>query len=130
MTPRPLFRWKSFWFGVFVIAFLGWAWVRSISHMENFSVSTPVGSVALASELGWVSIFLNPPIPGRPRFSYLHEAPYPGLYLSFESRLYELDGGFIGVSYRFLVVLFILPWSGWLAWRWCRSNRLDASGQL
>ena len=26
MTPRPIYRWKSFWLGLFVACFLAWAW--------------------------------------------------------------------------------------------------------
>jgi hypothetical protein len=29
MPPRPLYRWKSFWLGVFVLGFLAWAWLDS-----------------------------------------------------------------------------------------------------
>ena len=29
MTPRRIIRWKSFWFGVLVVGFLGWAWLDS-----------------------------------------------------------------------------------------------------
>jgi hypothetical protein len=25
MKPRPIYRWKSFWLGVVVVAFMGWA---------------------------------------------------------------------------------------------------------
>ena len=30
----------------------------------------------------------------------------------------------------FLMLLFLVPWSGWLAWRWRKFKRLDASRQL
>ena len=26
MKPRPFYRWKSFWLGLFVLVFFGWAW--------------------------------------------------------------------------------------------------------
>ncbi|MCW1922623.1 hypothetical protein OKA05_08660 [Luteolibacter arcticus] len=32
MTPRPCYRWKTFWLGLFVASFLGWAWWDSNSH--------------------------------------------------------------------------------------------------
>jgi len=35
MTPRPLHRWKSFWLGILVLGFLGWAWVRSIVYDDR-----------------------------------------------------------------------------------------------
>ena len=35
---RPLYRWKSFWFGVLVIAFLGWASWHSTSHHARLRI--------------------------------------------------------------------------------------------
>jgi len=35
MSPRPLHRWKSFWLGLLVLIFLGWAWLRSMSYHEG-----------------------------------------------------------------------------------------------
>ena len=32
MTPRPFYRWKSFWFGLLVLVFLGWVWADSQRH--------------------------------------------------------------------------------------------------
>ncbi len=34
---RQLYRWKSFWFGMLVIAFLGWAWARSTWHRGSYT---------------------------------------------------------------------------------------------
>ena len=31
MTPRPLYRWKTFWFGLFVACSITWAWRDSAS---------------------------------------------------------------------------------------------------
>lgn len=56
MTPRPIYRWKSFWLGVCVLGFLGWAWERSNRLEESLSVAWPFkvdrANAALLSQ-GW-----------------------------------------------------------------------------
>jgi len=29
LSPRPFYRWKSFWLGLLILCFLGWAWADS-----------------------------------------------------------------------------------------------------
>ena len=39
MNPRPPYRWKSLWIGVFVLGFLSWAWWESYRqpyHITRF----------------------------------------------------------------------------------------------
>ena len=51
MKPRPLYRWKSFWFGVLIIVFLVWGWIRSSTHADYLSWKQ--GNLALgAGQLG------------------------------------------------------------------------------
>jgi hypothetical protein len=38
MTPRPLHKWKSFWLGILVLGFLGWAWMRGRDHCDTMTV--------------------------------------------------------------------------------------------
>ena len=35
MSRRPIYRWKSFWLGVVVLCFLGWAWARSMTWRDE-----------------------------------------------------------------------------------------------
>ena len=39
MTPRPFYRWKSFWFGILVLGFIGWAW-RDCSRNKSYITMT------------------------------------------------------------------------------------------
>ncbi|MEK7951674.1 hypothetical protein [Luteolibacter soli] len=41
MTSRPWYRWKSFWLGVVVLGFFGWAWMRSMTRDEGLLVRGP-----------------------------------------------------------------------------------------
>jgi hypothetical protein len=128
MHPRPLHRWKSFWFGLLVLAFLGWAWARSY-HQENrisFRAS-PVSTAWISSNragvvlLGWES---NPLIPGG-----LHVSTYPNkLNANWSSGAVALKGGrgwqVIRIAHWFLILLFIVPWAGFLFWRVRRMRRV------
>jgi hypothetical protein len=33
----------------------------------------------------------------------------------------------IAIAHWFLILLFLIPWSGWLTWRWRQIKGLDAS---
>ena len=127
MTSRPLIRWKSLWFGILVLVFLGWGWVRSASLMERFSFCSPMGGVAAANELGRVSIFGNPPEAGTPRVFYERETSYPDLLIPMTSIFWEWQEGWLSVSYKFLILLFLDPWISLLAGRWQRQRKANKS---
>ena len=40
MSLRPMYQWKSFWLGLFVVASLGWAWWRSMTWCDTVSWQT------------------------------------------------------------------------------------------
>jgi hypothetical protein len=117
MPPRPLHRWKSFWLGVFVVIFLGWAWARSMErrdyfgygfrkHELAFGASQMTGTVGLWISDGkdWISGLLvgNRPLStviysshGRMGRAYLH----------------------VRIDHWHIILLFLLPWTTWLVWR-------------
>ena len=130
---RPLYRWKSFGFGVFVLVFLGWAWASSTNGL---------------AEIGWggsqASGFANQ-FGGRMNLRVDRQRSHPtGFRLHYQTRdsmgspvaevwPSDLKGGInpqydrwavlsIGVAHWFLILLFLVPWSGWLAWRWRRMR--------
>ena len=35
MTPRPIYRWKTFWLGLFVACFIAWSWCDSMSSSSE-----------------------------------------------------------------------------------------------
>lgn len=40
--PRPVLRWKSFWFGILILGFLGWAWIMSNQpFQQGFNMRIP-----------------------------------------------------------------------------------------
>jgi hypothetical protein len=130
MPPRPLYRWKSFWFGVLVIAFLGWAWVRSNYYVETVSFRAPA-----VSKTGIVGNWSNK-LHLRCRSSNWGEPEGLNVRSHREVRVSHwfpeaVDESWPGVSiaHWFLLLLFLVPWAGWLAWRWRRLSRLHRANE-
>ena len=124
MNPRPLYRWKSFWFGVLVIAFLGWAWVRSTNMPDKLSwwsgrnqwtLLSSGGSFGIVRFDGRIGniVFLRSAIVFPPAWRYRRDE----------------FGSLLVCSYWVASFAFLIPWSGGLAWRWRRIKRLDATRQ-
>jgi hypothetical protein len=58
MKPRPFYRWKSFWLGILVLGFLGWAWVDSLRYeswitVQHVNVSNGGGALTLSNEFSF-----------------------------------------------------------------------------
>jgi hypothetical protein len=128
---RPLRRWKSFWFGVLVNAFLGWAWVRAINHYDavtwtrgpvDFGLSQGIEGVGFYAVELPTSLTPGFRIAGRrgtsqsksiPRMITWRNDGIPGL----------IHHRSVHVAHWFLILLFVVPWSGWLVWRQRRFKR-------
>jgi hypothetical protein len=128
MIPRPLHRWKSFWLGVFVLAFLAWAWVRSMSYVEGIFWMTGKHSINAGQAFG--SVFLNwdgsrPPTT-RPIFVWVQEvAPVgePWLHKAVNVETYPRQLQ-LTVAHWFLILLVLLHWAAFLLWRGRRLRHL------
>ena len=123
---RPLYRWKSFWFGVLVIAFLGWAWVRSVKVADTWTYGFPSSQMGGGNEAGTALLYWyadTPAGPGLIAFARpwvnADNPPVRAVKVTFSKELREIK-----VRDWFLNLLFLVPWSGWLAWRWRRIKRL------
>jgi len=119
MTPRPLYKWKSFWLGLFVACFLAWAWWDSYR----------VGSIA---QVGWDSrMFMFANCEGE---AFVTFKRYPGSQLEINGTREEAEvvselrseEWFMGVSLcrirdALVFFSFVGLWGGWLFWRWKRE---------
>jgi hypothetical protein len=123
---RPLYRWKSFWLGVLVIAFLGWAWVGSMHYTESVSFVDGGRGIVATHRPGSIEVlsaevdpFLSEGLNSSkwPVEAYFRYKVFPAA-VSFDPYGAE-------VAHWFLILLFLLPWSGWLAWRWRKIKRLS-----
>ena len=131
MIPRRLIRWKSFWFGILVLGFLGWSWVRSMDFEEGISWVVPPHRLALAHEAGSAFLVLRQ-TPSAASF-YMGGQPidpdeqvtwFPAPFR------FELENDVqrvIGFAHWFLILLFLVPWSAFLAWRWQRQRKLTTN---
>jgi len=130
LKPRPLYKWKSFWLGILVLGFLGWAWIRSRSHYERVGWSLNLERryevSSCWSKLSFDSITYNP--------SY-----EPGFYYERE----DIDGrrwfppavavtqknwlGSVSVAHWIIILHFLAVWSTWLFFHWKRERKKSAS---
>ena len=116
----PIYRWKSFWLGVLVLAFLCWAWGRSFIRDEwllfmNYSGGQSAGRVWITR---WESTYSVHPlgfITTENAAAFVFGAPV----LLEESH----DFRSIGFAHWFLILFFLMPLSGWIIWRCRRIKR-------
>lgn len=130
---RPLHRWKSFWFGVIMLGFLGWAWVRSMSHRDSVDLwiganswgfhsvggQVEIERVRLPSSLGWISRFQVDSDDGH---GFGQEWFPPAVtHVRVGS-----DWIFWTAAWWLLVLLFLVPWISFLV---LRRRRLKGSAE-
>jgi hypothetical protein len=128
MTPRPLHRWKSFWFGLLVLAFLGWAWLMSTETIHSAGWFSSERGGVLWHHGGQVSMFIGecPPDMGTgfEAWTLLENGPW---FAPAVSALISQSGLLFSIAHWLLILLFLLSWAGFLAWRVRRLKRLAAA---
>jgi len=133
MTPRLLHRWKSFWLGLFVLLFLGWAWTRSLGHVDGFNWMRK--GIMITAGHGYGSIDLSWDPSRAPSslemFQWLHE-PITGTEVPefakavnwehYESQIIQMQ-----VAYWLIILVFLLLWAAWLFLYQKRERRKSSS---
>ncbi|MCW1926398.1 hypothetical protein OKA05_27855 [Luteolibacter arcticus] len=132
MTPRPIYRWKSFWLGIILLAFLGWAWGRSMSRMDIVGWVYRGGTQGVfARSLGGLvelqvsgpHYSISPVTPMFQVYTYPHKPPagwFPG---AVTCQPFGAHGGWtVTVAHWLLILLYLVPSSAFLAWRWRRMK--------
>lgn len=122
MKTRPFYRWKSFWLGLFVVAFSGWVWVQSMKFTGQLVISAGPGRNAMG-------IVLNPGVfriwvgnDGVTRYRifgcYLSRAPRGSKWLSGAVGCDEWQPGCmtLSISCCFICGGALLAWMGFLLW--------------
>ena len=131
MTPRPLYKWKSFWLGILVLVFSGWGWNRSNHHLDQFGFRAANSAWNVSSRESTVSLSMMHP-EGWGTSSKDRRPWWPIEFVVIEGRGFTLR--ICHLAHWFLMLLFLLPWSVFLAWRWRRLRSLtkahDASAAL
>ena len=133
MPPRPIHLWKSFWLGILVLIFLGWAWVRSMSHMDIAAWIYTSGTQGIFvrstdARLHWFATGPGHSIsPTTPHFQVYTYGSGPAenwfpRFITFEP--FEDKGGWtLYLAHWFIILLFLIPWTAFLIWRWQRMKR-------
>jgi hypothetical protein len=132
MPPRPIHRWKTFWLGLFVLAFLGWAWARSLKHQDGLNATILGMESTLWFDQWGGSISLSLFHDGLSDTTGAHtthdplDSPivFPAAieHLELPVDLYRPAVDRYSIAHWFLILLFLLPWLAFLAWRWRRMK--------
>ena len=129
MTSRAIYRWKSFWLGVLVLVFLGWAWMRSRSQWESamwVSASAPeyVAVLQGGGQLGFGTA-VNRGYPTELRIDKI-AIDWPLVWFPpWYADGCEITVGEHMVAHWFVMLVFLVIWASWLGWRWRRIRRLE-----
>ena len=161
MTPRRLIRWRSFWLGILVLGFLGWAWRDSLSHTFGFQwkqltvANNSGGGVLVLRKAGgkwrwrverggasrypshWdpPAFFVQPFLVGVSRSpnaevsaltvtEELDRASNPKEWAQAVVNEFRSGSWALFAPYWLLILLFLVPWTAFLAWRWQRQCNL------
>lgn len=133
MPPRPFHRWKSFWFGILILAFLGWGWVTSMGKGNYVAIQGKLEEVGrLDQSGGYISVVWEG---DTPIFS-LHPEPIAWMFgrehATWFPKAFKYDSPVDGwrsaaIAHWCLILIFLLVWGSSLAWRWRRMRRLRTS---
>ena len=127
MKPRPIYRWKSFWLGLVVLVFMGWAsWksqrgdrlLKITGDQWGLQVGKYDGGTAFAT--GLYSEFH-----GKWKIGYETMRSGSALLhlevLRDVARQYGVR--FVTVPDQLLFFCFLGLWGGWLIWQWSREQK-------
>jgi hypothetical protein len=116
VPTRPIHRWPSLWLGLFVTAFLGWAWWDSHRY---YSALTWIGKGIAwnaGGKLGCSLVVQSLSGPGgfaTTRMS-IGSVWLGGIFAKFET---------YALPHWVLFVSFLVLWATFLLWRWRRLRR-------
>jgi hypothetical protein len=124
MTSRPIYRWKSFWLGLFVACFFAWAWWDSMENRMLLVIGQGRLGILVERHAGVTRVVGNWPV------------KYPGVEFHHYNRGREATDtesicASLGLRYSKVrdsrVLLYYLAvWSAFLGWRRWRMKRLAA----
>lgn len=131
--PRPIYRWKSFWLGVLVLCFLGWAWADSMEKDSGVGfvvAGCPMGPASREATvaLSWVDQIVSFGSHWRVVDHYRLPTTTPS---AFPPPSYTIiDSGApslihrVRIPYWLVMIVCLSAWGVFMAWRWRRVSRL------
>jgi len=115
MRPRPLYRWKSFWFDLLTLAFMGWAWrdsLRACSAIgwESGMVMRWRGASYLLAGKRWGTLT---------GWSLIREPSDGEWHCAVQRKIHQR---WVRVPDAAVFFPFLLAWVAFLGWRWRRQS--------
>lgn len=118
MPPRSLYRWKSFWFGLFIILSLAWAWWDSHRYFSEVAWIGKGFVWSGAGDIG-IGIVLHPgPSPFDIQAARI---PFPELIVADMLSRFKT----IALPHWLLFESSLFLWFIFLGWRSRRHRRLE-----
>ena len=123
-TPRPFYRWKSFWLGLFVLVFLGWAWSDSFRNESAVWAGGAGRALVFVRGYGVTYVRAGTSTPvwevgGRRGEPILAEHEFRDEALGF-------FGAQVGVRDALVFFPFAALWLAWLFFHWKREQKKPA----
>ena len=126
MTPRPLYRWKSFWLGILVLNFIGWGWVESMTYADGVGWSR--GSFGAYARIwdGTISLGTDrePRSPGLDFWHISNGVREPHRLLPKFERDPAHNKAELMLPFWLVILLYLIPWLGFLIWRARKQRHL------
>ena len=136
MKPRPFYRRKSFWLGLFVLVFLGWAWWQSFHHCVRLNIplggGKSVGKALAGFRQDGETVFVKAHRDASQLLSF-RTTPRRGGSLGLKDYCATADQlGFRWILIPDSLVFFpaLALWLGWLFWHWKREQKKTSSAFL
>lgn len=130
MRPRPLLCWKSTWFGLLFVGFLGWAWFVSLDSLSGVASPTSSGWLFFGQFEGQICLASDvdiSPYGARKSVAFIYEyGTGGGSYGSWWDKITPYG---LVVPHWLLAAAFVMPWLSWLALRERRFEKLSRENQ-
>ena len=132
MTPRPIHHWKTFWLGLFVLAFLGSSWIKSSNGSSSLTwLSARKDKAAVAGQrhgLVKFEYYAHPhPTALRTGLSIRSETgdhPRTWIQPAIASYNKDNDGWEISIAHWLIILLYLIAWLTTITWWHRRQRRL------
>ena len=129
MSPRPPYRWKSFWLGLFVLGFLSWGWRDGLWNDTRVGYAGPVtawmaGRIDGSTVLVAGTSKLVEPSPGWNFHRDTRRSTLSG-WTHYWDASSAADPRYLAIPDFLIVVPGFAVWLTWIGWRMWRSAHLE-----
>ena len=128
MTPRPFYRWKSFWLGVVALVFMGWTSWKSVGSDYYLTVGGGsrgyVQMVKLEAGTGFLfdpSAYSGISFEERRQDASQDRFPVEAYWEYLQRSVHGVR--FVVVPDRLLFFCFLGLWGGGMIWQWSREQK-------